>query len=213
VRPELIELFGSALVTFLVIIDPPGCAPIFASLTRGATAAHRQAMAVRSSLIAWAVLMFFALLGKPMLHALGISLASFRIAGGVMLFMIALDMVFERRTKRREERAQSIDGTPEAEDISVFPMAIPMISGPGSIASAMLWVSRADDAAQIATVLAAITVVILITLVCLLAAGLLMRMIGERIEGMITRILGVILAALAAQFVVDGLKQSFPALG
>lgn len=208
----MIELFGSALVTFLVIIDPPGCAPIFASLTRGTTAAHRRAMAVRSSLIAWVVLMFFALLGKPMLHALGISLASFRIAGGIMLFMIALDMVFERRTKRREERAQSIDGTPEADDISVFPMAIPMISGPGSIASAMLWVSRAEDAAQVATVLAAITVVILITLVCLLAAGPLMRLIGERIEGMITRILGVILAALAAQFVVDGLKQSFPSL-
>jgi len=208
----MIELFGSALVTFLVVVDPPGCAPIFASLTRGASAAHRRAMAVRSSLIAWAVLMFFALLGKPMLHALGISLASFRIAGGIMLFMIALDMVFERRTKRREERAQSIDGTPEADDISVFPMAIPMISGPGSIASAMLWVSRAEDAAQVATVLAAITVVILITLVCLLAAGPLMRLIGERIEGMITRILGVILAALAAQFVVDGLKQSFPSL-
>ncbi len=208
----MIELFGSALVTFLVIIDPPGCAPIFASLTRGTTAANRRAMAVRSSLIAWVVLMFFALLGKPMLQALGISLASFRIAGGIMLFMIALDMVFERRTKRREERAQSIDGTPEAEDISVFPMAIPMISGPGSIASAMLWVSRAEDAAQVATVLAAITVVILITLVCLLAAGPLMRLIGERIEGMITRILGVILAALAAQFVVDGLKQSFPSL-
>ncbi len=209
----MIELFGSALVTFLVIIDPPGCAPIFASLTRGTTAAHRRAMAVRSSVIAWAILMFFALLGKPMLHALGISLASFRIAGGVMLFMIALDMVFERRTQRREVRAQSIEGTPQADDISVFPMAIPMISGPGSIASAMLWVSRADDAAQVLTVLAAITVVILITLVCLLAAGPMMRLIGERIEAMITRILGVILAALAAQFVVDGLKQSFPALG
>lgn len=208
----MIELFGSALVTFLVIIDPPGCAPIFASLTRGTPAAHRRAMAVRSSLIAWVVLMFFALLGKPMLHALGISLASFRIAGGVMLFMIALDMVFERRTQRREVRAQSIEGTPEADDISVFPMAIPMISGPGSIASAMLWVSRADDAAQVLTVLAAITVVILITVVCLLAAGPIMRLIGERIEAMITRILGVILAALAAQFVVDGLKQSFPSL-
>lgn len=208
----MIELFGSALVTFLVIIDPPGCAPIFASLTRGMSPALRRTMALRSCVIAWVVLMFFAMLGKPMLHALGISLASFRIAGGIMLFMIALDMVFERRTKRREERAQSIDGTPEAEDISVFPMAIPMISGPGSIASAMLWVSRADDAAQVATVLAAITVVILITLVCLLAAGPLMRLIGERIEGMITRILGVILAALAAQFVVDGLKQSFPSL-
>ena len=209
----MIELFGSALVTFLVIIDPPGCAPIFASLTRGASAAHRRTMAIRSSVIAWGVLMFFALLGKPMLHALGISLASFRIAGGVRLFMIALDMVFERRTQRREVRAQSIEGTPQADDISVFPMAIPMISGPGSIASAMLWVSRADSPAQVLTVLGAITVVILITMAFLLAAGPLMRLIGERIEAMITRILGVILAALAAQFVVDGLKQSFPALG
>ncbi len=208
----MIELFGSALVTFLVIIDPPGCAPIFASLTRGTTAAHRRAMAVRSSLIAWGILMFFALLGKPMLGALGIELASFRIAGGVMLFMIALDMVFERRTQRREVRAQSIEGTPQAEDISVFPMAIPMIAGPGSIASAMLWVSRADDAGEVATVLAAITVVILLTLVTLLAAGPIMRVLGDRIEAMITRILGVILAALAAQFIVDGLKQSFPSL-
>jgi multiple antibiotic resistance protein len=206
----MIELFGSALVTFLVIIDPPGCAPIFASLTRGTSAAHRRAMAIRSSLIAWAILMFFALLGRPMLHALGISLASFRIAGGIMLFMIALDMVFERRTARRESRANSIEGTREAEDVSVFPMAIPMIAGPGSIASAMLWVSRADDALHVAVVLAAITAVILITLVTLFAAGPLMRLMGDKVEAMITRILGVILAALAAQFIVDGLKQSFP---
>ena len=208
----MIELFGSALATFLVIIDPPGCAPIFASLTRGTSAAHRRAMAIRSTLIAWGILMFFALLGRPMLAALGISLASFRIAGGIMLFFIAFDMIFERRTARREMRAHSIEGTPEAEDISVFPMAIPMITGPGSIASAMLWVSRADDVLQIATVLAAITVVMLITMVTLLAAGPLMKLIGERIEAMITRILGVILAALAAQFVIDGLKQSFPSL-
>lgn len=208
----MMELFGSALVTFLVIIDPPGCAPIFASLTRGTPPAHRRAMAIRSSLIAWAILMFFALLGKPMLQALGISLASFRIAGGIMLFFIALDMVFERRTERREKRAEEIEGTPEAEDISVFPMAIPMITGPGSIASAMLWVSRADGVAQVAVVLAAITTVMAITLLTLLAAGPLMRMIGEKVEAMITRILGVILAALAAQFVVDGLKQSFPSL-
>ncbi|HKX91922.1 MAG TPA: MarC family protein [Sphingomicrobium sp.] len=208
----MIELFGSALVTFLVIIDPPGCAPIFASLTRGTSSAHRRAMAIRSSLIAWAILMFFALLGRPMLSALGISLASFRIAGGILLFFIAFDMIFERRTARREMRAQSIEGTPEAEDISVFPMAIPMITGPGSIASAMLWVSRAEDSLEVATVLAAITVVILITMATLLAAGPLMRMIGEKVEAMITRILGVILAALAAQFVIDGLKQSFPSL-
>ena len=206
----MIELFGSALVTFLVIIDPPGCAPIFASLTRGTSPAHRRAMAIRSSLIAWTILMFFALLGRPLLNGLGISLASFRIAGGIMLFFIALDMVFERRTERREKRAEAIEGTPEAEDISVFPMAIPMITGPGSIASAMLWVSRADGLLEVGIVLGAITVVMLITLVTLLAAGPLMKLIGERIEAMITRVLGVILAALAAQFVIDGLKQSFP---
>src|SRR3954471_21663154 len=88
-------------------------------------------MAIRSSLIAWVILMFFALLGKPMLHALGISLASFRIAGGIMLFFIAIDMVFERRPERREKRAEAIERTPEIEDISVFPMAMPMIAGPG----------------------------------------------------------------------------------
>jgi multiple antibiotic resistance protein len=208
----MIELFGSALVTFLVIIDPPGCAPIFASLTRGTPPAHRRVMAIRSSLIAWAILMFFALLGRPSLAALGISLASFRIAGGILLFYIAVDMVLERRTQRREERAHSIEGTPQAEDISVFPMAMPMITGPGSIASAMLWVSRAESPVHVAVVLGAITTVMLMTLVTLLAAGPLMRMIGDKVESAITRILGVILAALAAQFVVDGLKQSFPLL-
>ncbi|MFL6728752.1 MAG: MarC family protein [Sphingomicrobium sp.] len=208
----MIELFGSALITFLVIIDPPGCAPIFASLTRGASPVHRRAMAIRSSLIAWAILMFFALLGRPLLHALGISLASFRIAGGIMLFFIAVDMVFERRTERREKRAEAIERTPEIEDISVFPMAMPMIAGPGSIASAMLWVSRAESPLHVAVVLGAVTTVILLTLVTLLAAGPLMKLIGDKVESAITRILGVILAALAAQFVVDGLKQSFPAV-
>jgi multiple antibiotic resistance protein len=208
----VIELFGSALVTFLVIIDPPGSAPIFASLTRGTSAAHRRAMAIRSCVIAWAILIFFALLGRPLLHGLGISLASFRIAGGILLFYIAVEMVFERRTERREKRAESIEGTREADDISVFPMAMPMISGPGSIASAMLWVSRAEGIGAVAVVLAAMTAVILITLATLLASGPLMRLIGDKVEAAITRILGVILAALAAQFVIDGLKQSFPHL-
>ena len=208
----MIELFGSALVTFLVIIDPPGCAPIFASLTSGTSAAHRRAMAVRSSFIAWCILLFFALLGEPLLRTLGISLSAFRLAGGIMLFMIALDMVFERRTERREERAKEIEGTPQAEDISVFPMAIPMIAGPGSIASVMLLTSRAEGLAQDLTVLAAMTAVILLTIVALLAAGPLMRFIGAKLEAMITRILGVILAALAAQFVLDGVERSLPGL-
>ena len=128
-----------------------------------------------------------------------------------MLFFIAIDMVFERRTERREKRAEAIEGTPEAEDISVFPMAMPMITGPGSIASAMLWVSRAETPVHVAVVLAAITVVMLMTLVTLLAAGPLMRLIGEKVEAMITRILGVILAALAAQFVDRRPEAELPA--
>lgn len=208
----MIELFTTAFITLAVIIDPPGCAPIFASLTSGADDAHRRRMAIRSAAVAWGILMFFALVGEPLLRTLGISLSAFRIAGGIMLFMIALDMVFERRTERREERAREIEGTPEAEDVSVFPMAIPMIAGPGSIASVMLLTARADGVAEDLMVLAAMTLVILLTLAALLAAGPLMRLIGARLEAMITRILGVILAALAAQFVLDGLERSLPGL-
>ena len=208
----MIELFTSAFITLLVIIDPPGCAPIFASLTSGADAAHRRMMAIRSAAVAWCILMFFALLGEPLLRTLGISLSAFRLAGGIMLFMIALDMVFERRTERREERAEEIKGTPDAEDISVFPMAIPMIAGPGSIASIMLLNARADGTVEGLIVLGAMTAVILLTLVALLMAGPLMKLVGAKLEAMITRILGVILAALAVQFVLDGLERSLPGL-
>ena len=208
----MIELFTSAFLTLAVIIDPPGCAPLFAGLTKGADAAHRRAMAIRSAVVAWCILLFVALLGEPLLRTLGISLSAFRLAGGIMLFMIALDMVFEKRTERREERAREIEGTPEADDISVFPMAIPMIAGPGSIASIMLLSGRADGTVEQVVVLAAMTAVILLTLLALLTAGPLMRMIGAKIEAMITRILGVILAALAVQFVLDGLERSLPGL-
>lgn len=208
----MIELFTTAFLTLVVIIDPPGCAPIFASLTAGTEAVHRRRMAIRSALVAWSILVFFALLGEPLLRTLGISLSAFRLAGGIMLFMIALDMVFEKRTERREERAEEIKGTPEAEDISVFPMAIPMIAGPGSIASIMLLTARADGLAEDLTVLAALTAVLILTLAALLAAGPLMKLIGVKLEAMITRILGVILAALAVQFVLDGLERSLPGL-
>ena len=205
----MIELFGSALVTFLVIIDPPGCAPIFASLTHGVPAAQRRMMALRSVLIATGILLFFALFGEDLLDALGISLAAFRIAGGIMLFMIALDMVFERRTQRRENRASEVASSPEHDDISVFPMAIPMIAGPGSIASIMLLMARSDGLDQSLVVLGALAAVLVLTGAALLAAGPLMRLLGHKMEAMITRILGVILAALAAQFVIDGITISF----
>ena len=208
----MIELFTSAFISLAVIIDPPGCAPIFASLTSGTDAGHRRRMAIRSAAVAWCILIFFALLGEPLLDTLGISLSAFRLAGGIMLFMIALDMVFERRTERREERAKEIEGTSQAEDIAVFPMAIPMIAGPGSIATIMLLTARADGTVEGLIVLAAMTAVIGLTLAALLLAGPLMKLIGAKLEAMITRILGVILAALAVQFVLDGLERSLPGL-
>ncbi|MCA3254113.1 MAG: NAAT family transporter [Alphaproteobacteria bacterium] len=207
------ELFISALVTFFVVIDPPGCAPIFASLTNTATQAQRRVMAIRATLVAAAVLLFFALLGEPLLKALGISLDSFRIAGGVMLFLIAIDMVFETRTQRREKRADEIareaDGKTEPEDVSVFPMAIPMIAGPGSIASVMLMTARSSGTTETLVVLGALGTILLLTCVSLIAAGPLLALMGRKLEAMITRLLGVILAALAAQFIVDGIKLSF----
>lgn len=206
---QLVALFTSSLVTFLLVIDPPGCAPIFASLTREAGAAERRGMAIRAVVIASCVLIFFAAFGEDLLRSLGVSLASFRISGGIMLFLIALEMVFERRTQRRESRAQEINETPEIEDISVFPMAIPMIAGPGSIATVMLITSQTTGVRQSLVVFAALFATLALTLLALLAAGPLMRVLGARIEAMITRILGVILAALAAQFVIDGLRASF----
>ena len=203
------ELFVSAFVTLLVIIDPPGCAPIFAGLTRDCPPAQRRMMAIRSVLVAAGILLFFGLLGEDLLRKLGISLAAFRIAGGIMLFLIALEMVFERRTQRRETRAQEVSANPEHEDVSVFPMAIPMIAGPGSIASVMLLMARSDGLAESLTVLGALAAVLLLTMVALLAAGPLMRILGHKMEAMLTRLLGVILAALAAQFVIDGISVSF----
>lgn len=202
------ELFISALATLFVVIDPPGCAPIYSSLTAGASAQQRRSMAIRSVLVAAAVLLFFAFLGKGMLAALGISLDAFRIAGGILLFLIASEMVFEKRTERRNTRAQEV-ASKEIEDVSVFPMAIPMLAGPGSIASVMLLTSQANGWAERSVVLAALAIVLASTLVALLAAGPLMRFLGDKLEAMITRLLGVILAALAAQYVIDGIRASF----
>ena len=203
------ELFISAFVTFFVVIDPPGCAPIFTSLTAGTDAAHRRAMAIRSVLVASGILLVFAVFGEDLLGALGISLDAFRTAGGIMLFLIALDMVFEKRTERRETRAQDVKANPEHEDISIFPMAIPMIAGPGSIASVMLLMAKSNGLTESLIVLSALGAMLVLTLISLLLAGPLMKLLGYRVEAMITRILGVVLAALAAQFVIDGVKASF----
>jgi multiple antibiotic resistance protein len=206
------ELFVSAFITLFVVIDPPGCAPIYAGLTKGASAAQARSMALRATFIASIILLIFALFGKQLLAALHIELNSFRIAGGLMLFFIAFDMVFEKRTQRREERAEKIAATPEIEDVSVFPMAMPMLAGPGAIAAVMLLMNEAGgEPEKVVQVLAALAAVLIITAVALVAAGPLIRLLGDKVEAVITRLLGVLLAALAAQYVIDGLKGSFVA--
>ncbi|MBX7491920.1 MarC family protein [Qipengyuania sp. 1NDW9] len=203
------QLFLSAFITLFVVIDPPGCAPIYAGLTKGATGAQRRNMAIRASFIAGIILLIFALFGEQLLGALHIDLDSFRIAGGLMLFWIAFEMVFEKRTQRREERAEKVAATPEVEDVSIFPMAIPMLAGPGAIAAIMLLMNEADDLTETLTVLGALGAVLFITMLALIAAGPLLRLLGDKVEAAITRVLGVLLAALAAQYVIDGLRGSF----
>ena len=205
----MMELFLSAFITLFVVIDPPGCAPIYAGLTKNATAAQQRSMAIRACFIAALILVGFALFGQQLLGALHIELDSFRIAGGLMLFFIAFDMVFEKRTQRREERAEKVAATPEVEDVSVFPMAMPMLAGPGAIAAIMLLQNEAEGTEGTLVVLGALGAVLLITMIALIAAGPLIRLLGDRVEAVITRLLGVLLAALAAQYVIDGLNGSF----
>jgi multiple antibiotic resistance protein len=207
----MLQTFISAFITLFVVLDPPGCAPIYAGLTVGANAAQRRSMAVRACVIAGAILIVFALVGEDLLGALHIELDSFRIAGGLMLFLIALDMVFEKRTQRREQRAEAVRATPEVEDVSVFPMAMPMIAGPGAIASVMLVEGEAKGIEGSLAVLGALVVVLALTLLALIAAGPLMKLVGAKVEAVITRVLGVLLGALAAQYVIDGLRGSFGA--
>jgi multiple antibiotic resistance protein len=205
----MLHEFISAFITLFVVLDPPGCAPIYAGLTTGASAAQRRAMAIRACTIAGVILLVFALFGENLLGALHIELDSFRIAGGLMLFLIALDMVFEKRTQRREQRAEKVMATSEVEDVSVFPMAMPMLAGPGAIASIMLLEGGAQGLQGSLIVLAALLVVLFLTLLALLAAAPLMKLVGARVEAVVTRLLGVLLAALAAQYVIDGLRGSF----
>ena len=203
------ELFISAFATLFVVIDPPGCAPIYAGLTKGASRVQARNMAIRATCLATVILVGFGLFGEDLLGALHIKLDSFRIAGGLMLFWIAFEMVFEKRTQRREERAEKVAADPEVEDVSVFPMAIPMLAGPGAIAAIMLLMNEASSFDEKLMVFGALSIVLLITMVALIAAGPLMRLFGDKVEAVVTRLLGVLLAALAAQYVIDGLKGSF----
>jgi multiple antibiotic resistance protein len=213
-QSDQIELLIATFVTFFVVIDAVGVAPIFASLTQPGGEAYARRMAIKSSVVAGVILFFFAFVGPWLLDHLGISLDAFRAAGGVLLFMIALDMVFETRGMRRKNRAEQVLAEEEQagrlDDISVFPIGMPMIAGPGSIATAMLYMQNAEgDPFGMAIVSGAIVANLVLTAGIFLAAGPLIKVMGESVAGAVTRIFGVILAALAVQLVIDGVKGAF----
>lgn len=206
----MLELFFSTFATLFVVIDPVGCAPIFAGLVSGTTTRQAAAIACRATLVASLVLLGFALVGTQLLASLHIELDAFSIAGGMMLFLIALEMVFEKRTRRDAERAEEVRHEPQrdvsGDDVAIFPMAMPMMAGPGSIASVMLLMARASGWPSKLVVLVALAAVMALTLAALAAAGPIMRVLGTKVEGVITRLLGVLLGALAVQYVIDGLR-------
>ncbi|SFD71198.1 multiple antibiotic resistance protein [Sulfitobacter brevis] len=191
----------TALVTMFVVIDPIAIAPLFLALTRGMSPAQRRLIAWRGVFVAGLVLAVFAAFGEAVLGFIGISMPAFRVAGGILLFITALDMLFERRTKRREDQTED-----DHDDPSVFPIAIPLIAGPGAIASVILLTSEKPGAEGLITVLAITALTLVVMGLVLQASGALERAIGKSAINVLTRLLGMLLAALSVQFVLDGLS-------
>lgn len=205
---DSLAIFIPAFMTLFVIIDPIGLAPIFASLTDKTSKHHQRKMAIKGSIVGACILLFFALAGKPFLGSLGISMEALRVAGGIMLFLISLEMVFEKRMERKQEAAEKIEDV--FDDVSVFPVAIPLIAGPGSIASIILLMTNQENnfEGQL-IVIGALVSVLFISLITFLLAARVMGLMGETVSTVLTRVLGIILAALAAQFIIDGIKGAF----
>jgi len=202
---ELLKFF----VVLFVVVEPPSLVPLFATMTAGASPVYARRMAVKASVIAALILIAFGLGGGKLIRLLGISIDAFRIGGGIMLFLIALEMVFAREQKTTPEEAAE---TQRRADISVFPLAFPLISGPGALATVLLTFGATPFSAMLwAGLVGVIVLVIIVTLTFMLAAPLFMRVVGITGANVVSRLAGVILAALAVQFTIDGLKGAFGA--
>lgn len=206
------ELMLSAFVTLLVVIDPISLTPIFVALTDGMTAAQRKIVAFRAILIAALTLTLFGLIGDRILATLGIGFPAFRISGGVLLFITAFEMLFAKRRARKEESVHPDEAAP-INDPSVFPIAIPLISGPGAIAAIILLMGEHSASfAQQGAILLVMLATLSVTLICFFLAGHIARLLGSTAIDVFTRLLGLLLAALAIQFILDGIRDFTQAL-
>ncbi len=204
---EVLKFF----VVFIAVVEPISLLPIFSGLTQGATPEYRRRMAIKATVVAALILAFFALVGAPFLALMGISLGAFRIFGGVLLFLLALEMVFARESGSRTSSDEQAESQRRA-DISVVPLAFPFISGPGALATVLLWfgpVHLFRHPLVFLSLFLAVVVVLAISLVIMWLAEPLMRIIGVTGVNVAGRIFGVVLGALAVQFVVDGLRTVF----
>jgi len=200
-----IETLISAFVTLFVIIDPIGIAPIFLALTGDQDAASRRKTAARAVLIAVFILIAFAVGGLWLLQAMGISLPAFRVAGGILLFWISFEMVFERRTQRKTTTAERSVVEEQHDDIAAVPLAVPLMAGPGAITAVILLASQpGGDWTELGWVIGVIVATLAVTLAILLVAVPIDHLMGKTVRTVVTRLLGVILAALAVQFAADG---------
>jgi multiple antibiotic resistance protein len=203
----MLNQFFLDTVALFVIVDPIGTATIFAGLTKSEAAEKRRRLALRGTALASLMIAFFAFAGEFLLTALGISLPAFQFAGGVLLFLLAIDMVFARSSGFRATTTDEAEEARSSQDISVFPLAIPLIAGPGALTSIVLLMQQAgQDFARSMLVLLALAVVMLATLLALWGAALLIRILGVTGTNVISRVLGVILSAFAAELVLKGMR-------
>jgi multiple antibiotic resistance protein len=198
------EHFLSALVMFTVIIDPPGVAAVYATLTAQHTEKESHAIATKACLIAMAALLAFGLIGAWLLSQLGISLNAFRIAGGLLLFVIAFRMLLGQPEPRAIQSAAAAFA--ERGNIAIFPLAIPLLSGPGCMTAMILLTEKYPSFGGRSMVFAAMAIAMLLAWICMLGVGRLMRFFGEEGIQILARLMGILLAALAIQFIVDGIK-------
>lgn len=201
-----VDSMFNAIVTLLVTIDPPGLAPLFLALTPGMSRAQRNQVAIRASLIGLGVLALFALAGTSILAVFGITLPAFRVAGGLLLFVIAFEMIFERDPERKEKSTDDAITKDRIRNIAAFPLAIPLIAGPGAISASVLLSASFSGPGPRAVLVVIIAACIALTYAVLVLAERLEKFLGETGRSILTRLLGVILAALAVQFVADGVK-------
>ncbi len=202
----------SAFVTLFVVVDPVGVAVATGGLTHGLSAELRHSIAWRGVAIAAAILIVFAFGGEWLLRALGITLPALRVAGGVLLFLLSIDMAFARPSGIRNPTGPEQAEANQRNDIAVFPLAFPLLAGPGALTTVVLLMARANDAVGNAIVIAALVAVLALAMLTLYFTNRVTGVLGVTGANVVGRVSGVILAALAAQFVLDGLHQGLPRL-